>query len=51
MQNPPELFSKDEERQIAEMIETDIDHALEQKNIHEVVEDNEDDGDLRSVVR
>lgn len=33
---PPELPTAAEEKKIAEMIETDIDHAIEQKHIHEV---------------
>lgn len=32
----PELPTQTEERLIAEMIETDIDHAIELKHIHEV---------------
>lgn len=40
---PPELFTPLEERQIAEMIETNIDFAIEQKYIHEVVKDDETD--------
>lgn len=33
---PPELFTPEEEKAIAQMIETDIDHALEQTHPHEV---------------
>lgn len=38
MRNPPE----DEERQIAKMIETNINFAIEQKHIHEIIVDDVD---------
>lgn len=40
----PDLISKEEEKQIAEMIETNIDFATEQKHIHEIVQDDEGEG-------
>ena len=36
----PEFLTHAEEKQLAKIIETDIDHAIEQAHIHEVV--NED---------
>lgn len=37
----PELPTPQEEKQIAELIETDIDHAIEQKHIHEIEKAND----------
>lgn len=33
---PPELFTQLEEKQISEMIETQIDFMIEQEHIHEI---------------
>jgi hypothetical protein len=33
----PELPTQEEEKKISEMIETDIDHAIEQEHIREIV--------------
>ena len=38
---PPELPTPAEEKAIAEMIETDIDHAIEVKHVHEVEQPND----------
>lgn len=46
MNRPPEWPSPVEEKQIAEMIETNIDFATEQKHIHEVVADDVDSEDI-----
>lgn len=39
MQTPPELFTQFEEKQIAEIIEANVDFWQEQKGLHEVVTD------------
>jgi hypothetical protein len=39
---PPELPTPQEEKAISAMIEADIDHAIEQKHLHEIVKDDEE---------
>lgn len=57
---PPELPTPEENKRIAEMIETDVDHALKEHKLREVptlfeglgnIDEDDDGGDLRSVVR
>ena len=43
MQRPPDLLTTEEEKQLAEMIEVDIDVALHPEPIHEIVQDNEEE--------
>lgn len=38
---PPDLMTKTEERQLAEMIETNVDFWQESRGLHEAVHDDE----------
>lgn len=49
--NSPELPTAQEEKAISEMVEVDIDAWVESQKVHEMVVDDDDGGDLRSVVR
>jgi len=37
MTNPPDLLTAEEEKQLAQIVETNIDFATEQSHVHEVV--------------
>lgn len=42
----PEFLTHQEEKQLARIVELDIDASLEEKNIHEITQETSNDSDL-----
>lgn len=54
MNQPPDFLSNEETKELASLIELQIDQWIEDKGIHEVdpdVDGDDEPGDLRTVVR